>query len=155
MLEFPKAPFFVLNFSYYTLMTFLIILSVILLSMLMILLSNLRVIRHLNLWQQLELTFEPESDLWDTVDRERKWIVDSSAEKTQLVSFDRYITLVLLMWKLIDLFLRQNHLLIKMLRLPFSSKFDWGSYIISIAKTAGEKNGALIPSMKILSHSFL
>ena len=38
MLEFLKAPFLVLHFSYYTLMTFLMMLSVILLSMLMILL---------------------------------------------------------------------------------------------------------------------
>ena len=47
MLEFLKAPFLVLHFSYYTLMTFLMMLSVILLSMLMILLSALNVIRHL------------------------------------------------------------------------------------------------------------
>ena len=38
----------------------------------------------------------------------------------------------------------------KMLRLT-SSKFDWGSYIISIAKTACKKIGALIRSMKVLS----
>ena len=42
MQEFLKAPFLVLHFSYYTLMTFLMKLSVILLSMLMILLSILR-----------------------------------------------------------------------------------------------------------------
>ena len=47
MLGFLKAPFLVLHFSYYTLMTFLMMLSVILLSMLMILLSILSVIRHL------------------------------------------------------------------------------------------------------------
>ena len=47
MLEFLKGPFLVLHFSYYTLMTFLMMLSVILLSMLMILLSTLNVIRHL------------------------------------------------------------------------------------------------------------
>ena len=47
MLEFFKAPFLVLHFSYYTLMIFLTMLSVILLSMLMILLSVLSVIGHL------------------------------------------------------------------------------------------------------------
>ena len=47
MLEFLKAPFLILHFSYYTLMTFLMMLSVILQSMLMILLSILSVIRHL------------------------------------------------------------------------------------------------------------
>ena len=39
--------------------------------------------------QQLELAFELESDLQDTVDCGRKWLVDFNAGKTQLVSFDR------------------------------------------------------------------
>ena len=39
----------------------------------------------------------------------------------------------------------------KMLGLTFSSKLDWGSYIISIAKTALKKIGALIRSVKFLS----
>ena len=38
-----------------------------------------------------------------------------------------------------------------MLGLTFSSKLDWGSYIISTAKTASKKIGALIRSMKCLS----
>ena len=38
-----------------------------------------------------------------------------------------------------------------MLGLTFSSKLDWGSYIISIAKTASKKIGALICSIKFLS----
>ena len=38
-----------------------------------------------------------------------------------------------------------------MLGLTFSSKLDWGSYIISIAKTVSKKIGALIRSMKFLS----
>ena len=37
----------------------------------------------------------------------------------------------------------------KMLGLTFSSKLDWGSYIISIAKTASKKTGDLIRSMKV------
>ena len=37
-----------------------------------------------------------------------------------------------------------------MVGLSFSSKFDWSSYIISIAKTASKKIGALICSMKFL-----
>ena len=36
----------------------------------------------------------------------------------------------------------------KMLGLTFSSKLNWGSYIISIAKTTSKKIGALILSMK-------
>ena len=38
-----------------------------------------------------------------------------------------------------------------MLGLALSSKLDWGSYIISIAKTASKKIGALTGSMKFLS----
>ena len=38
-----------------------------------------------------------------------------------------------------------------MLGLTFSSKLDWGSYVISVAKTASKKIGALISSMKFLS----
>ena len=47
MLEFLKAPFVVLHFSYYILMTFLMMLSVIMLSVLMTLLFTLSVTRHL------------------------------------------------------------------------------------------------------------
>ena len=42
-----------------------------------------------DLWQQLELASELESDLRETVDWGRKWLVDFNAGKTQLVSFDR------------------------------------------------------------------
>ena len=42
-----------------------------------------------DLWQQLELASELESDLRDTVDWGRKWLVDFNAGKSQLVSFDQ------------------------------------------------------------------
>ena len=42
-----------------------------------------------DLWQQLELNSELESDIRDTVDWGRKWLADFNAEKTQLVSFDQ------------------------------------------------------------------
>ena len=42
-----------------------------------------------DLWQQLKLASELESDLRDTVDWGKKWLVDFNAEKTQLVSFDQ------------------------------------------------------------------
>ena len=67
MLEFLKAPFLVLRFSYYTLMTFLIMLSVILLYMLMILLYS-KCDHASDLWQKLEWAFELESDIRDAVD---------------------------------------------------------------------------------------
>ena len=47
------------------------------------------------------------------------------------------------------LFLRKNHPF-KMLGLTFSYKLDWHSDIISVAKTASKKIGALIRSMKFL-----
>ena len=86
MLEFVKAQFFVLHFSFYTLMTFLMMLSVILLSMLIILLCTLSVIRHLicgnNCNWLLNLTYI-------TLDWGRKLLVDFNAGKTQLVSFEQ------------------------------------------------------------------
>ena len=45
--EVLKGPLLVLHLSYYTLMTFLMMLSVIMLSVLMVLLSTLNVIKHL------------------------------------------------------------------------------------------------------------
>ena len=63
-------------------------LSVMLLSMLMMQVSKCD--QASDLWQQLELTSKLESDLRDTVDCGRKWLVDFNAGKTQLVSFDQY-----------------------------------------------------------------
>ena len=42
-----------------------------------------------DLWQQLELTSELESNLRDTVDWDKKWFVDFIAGTTHLVSFDQ------------------------------------------------------------------
>ena len=41
-----------------------------------------------DLWPQLELPSELESDLQDTVDWGKKWFIDLNDGKTQLVSFD-------------------------------------------------------------------
>ena len=54
------------------------------------------------------------------------------------------------MWKWMGLFLMKKSSF-KMLGLTFSSKLDWGSYMISVAKTASKKTWALIRSMKFLS----
>ena len=62
-------------------------LSVTLLCMLMILLCP-KCNQASDLWQQLELTSELESDLQDTVDWGRKWHFDFSAGKTQVILFD-------------------------------------------------------------------
>ena len=62
-----------------------LMLSVILLSMLMVLLSTLKCDKASDLWQQLQLASEFESDLRSTVEWGRKWLVDFNAGKTQLV----------------------------------------------------------------------
>ena len=65
-----------------------------------------------DLWQQLELASELESDLRDTVDWGKKWLVDFNAENTHMVSFDWSTTMVvLLIGKWMGLLLRKNHLL--------------------------------------------
>ena len=101
-----------------------------------------------DLWQQLES--ELESDLRDTVDWGEKWVFDFNAGKTQLVSFDRSNNTGSIDVKMNGSALEEKSSF-KMLELTFSSKLDWSSYIISIAKTASKKIGALIRSMKFLS----
>ena len=103
-----------------------------------------------DVWQQLELASELESDLRDTVDWARKWLVDFNAGKTQLVWCDRFKNTGAIDVKM-DGSILEEKTSFKMLGLTFSSKLDWGSYIVSIAKTASKKMGALIRSMKFLS----
>ena len=93
---------------------------------------------------------ELESDLRDTVDWGRKWLADFNAGKTQLVSFDRSKNIGTIDVKM-DGSILEEKTSFKMLGLTFSSKLDWGSYIVSIAKTASKKIGALIRSRKFLS----
>ena len=91
-----------------------------------------------NLWQQIELASELESDLRDTVEWGRKWLVDFNAEKTQLVSFDRSNNTGAIDVKMNGSVLEEKSSF-KMLGLTFSSKLDCGSYIISTAKTVSRK----------------
>ena len=42
-----------------------------------------------DLWRQIELVSELESDLGDTADWGRKWLVDFNAVKTEFISFDQ------------------------------------------------------------------
>ena len=96
------------------------------------------------------MSSELESDLQDTVDWCKKWLVDFNFGKTQLVSFDWSKNNGSIDMKM-DGSVFEEKSSFKMLGLTFSSKLDWGSYIISIAKTASKKIGALIRSMKFLS----
>ena len=131
-------------------MTFLMMLSVILLSLLMILLSTLysKCDQASDLWQQLELASELESDLQET--GAGKGFVDFNAGKTQLVLFDQSKKTGAIDVKM-DVSVPEEKSSFKILGLTFSSELDWGSYIVSIAKAASKKIGALIWSMKFLS----
>ena len=97
MQEFLKAPFLVLHFSYYTLMTFLMMLSVILLSMLMILLFILSVNgylicgNNLNWLLNLNLIYET---LWTGV---RNGLLISMLGKLSWFHLTGLITIVLFM----------------------------------------------------------
>ena len=103
-----------------------------------------------DLWQQLELVSELESDLRETVDLSRKWTVDFNAGKTELVSFDQSNNIGGIDVKM-DGSVFEEKLSFKILGLTFFPKLDWGSYIISITQSVSKKIGALIHSMKFLS----
>ena len=77
-------------------------------------------------------------------------LVDFNAGETQLVSFDQSNNSGSIDVKINESVLEEK-LSFKMLGLTFFSKLDWGSCIISIAKTVSEKIGALICSMRFLS----
>ena len=70
--------------------------------------------------------------------------------KTELVSFNQSNNTGSIDVKMDGSVLEENSSF-KMLWLTFSSKLDWGSYIISIAKTASKKIGTLTRSMRFLS----
>ena len=91
-----------------------------------------------------------ESDLRDTVDWGRKWLIDFNAGKTQLVLFDWSNNNGSIDVEIDESFLEEKSSF-KILELTFSSKLDWGSYIISITKTASKKFGPLIRSINFLS----
>ena len=91
-----------------------------------------------DLWQQLELASELESDLRDALDWGRKWLVDFNAGKTQLVLFDRSKNAGAIDVKMDGSVLEEKSYF-KMLGFTFSSKLDWGSYIVSIAKLPPRK----------------
>ena len=75
-----------------------------------------------------------ESDLQDIGDWGWKWPVDLNAGKTQLVSFHRSNNASAIDVKM-DGSVLEEESSFKMLELSFSSKLDWGSYIISFQST--------------------
>ena len=91
-----------------------------------------------DLWQQLELASELESDLQDTVDWGRKWLVDFNAGKTQLVSFDHSKNTGAIDVKMDESVLEEKSFF-KMLGLTFSSKLDWGLTLSLLLKLPPRK----------------
>ena len=80
----------------------------------------------------------------------KKWLVDFNVGKISWFLFDQSNNNGSINVKM-DGSVLEGKSSFKMLVLTFSSKLDWSSYIISIAKTASKKIGALIHSMKFLS----
>ena len=80
----------------------------------------------------------------------KKWLIDFNAGKTHLVLFDPSNSNGVIDVKMDGSVLEEKSSF-KMLRLTFSSKLDWGSYIISIDKTNSKRIRALICSMNFLS----
>ena len=123
MLEFFKGPFLALHFSYIndlpddTTCNIAICADTTLYS---------KCDQACDLWQQLELASELESDLRDTVDWGRKWLVDFNAEKSQLVSFDWSKNTGAIDVKMDGSVLEEKSSF-KMLGLTFSSKLDLNS----------------------------
>ena len=105
-----------------------------------------------DLWQQLQLVSELECDLRDT-----SWtgvrsglLISMLGKLSCFISFDESNKNGLIDAKM-DGSVLEGKSSFKMLELTFSSKLDWSSYIISIAKTASKKIGALILPMMFLS----
>ena len=84
------------------------------------------------------------------MDWNSKWVVDVNAGKTQIVLFDPSNNTGAIDGKMDGSVLVEKSSF-KMLGLTCSSKLDWGSYIISMARTVSKKIGVLIRSMKFLS----
>ena len=150
MLEFLKALLLAIHFCYYALMTFQMMLSVILVSVLMILLCPLSLIRHLicrknqNWLLNLNLIYKT---LWSGAG---SGLLISMLEKLNWFHLTSLIMLSAVDVKIHRSVLEET-LSFKRLRLTLSSKLDCSSYFISIAKIASKKMGALIHSIKFLS----
>ena len=69
----------------------------------------------------------------------RKWLVDFNARETQLVLFDRSNNTAANDVKM-DGSVLEEKLSFGMLGFTFSSKLNWGPYIVSIAKNSQRKS---------------
>ena len=84
------------------------------------------------------------------MDPGKNWLVDFNAGKNQLISFDWSNNNDSIDVKMGGSILQEKSSF-KMLGLTFSSNLGWGSYIISVTKSASKKIGALIRSIRFHS----
>ena len=117
----------------------------------MILLSIISVIRHLTCGNKLNWLLNLNL-IYKTLRTEVRsgLLISVYTGKTHLVSFDQSNNNCSIDVKMDGSVLEEKSSF-KMLGLTISSKLDWGSYIISIAKTTSKKIGAFICSIKFLS----
>ena len=137
MLEFPKAPFLILHFSYFDLPDD-VICDIAIDTDDTTFYSKCDQVS--DQWRQLELASELESDLQDAVDWGRGWLVDFNAGKTQLVSFDRSINNGGIDVK-IDGSVLEEKSSFKMLGLTFCSELDWALTLSLLLKMPPRKLG--------------
>ena len=79
----------------------------------------------------------------------KNWLFHFSAANTKLVSFDRSFNSDVVNVKM-DQYFPDRKSSSKMLRLFFSSKLDWGSYIGSVGKSTSKKVRVLVRLEKFL-----
>ena len=90
------------------------------------------------MWQQLELASELESNLRDTVDWGKKWLVDFNAGKNQLVSFEQSNNTGSIDVKM-DGSVLEEEPSFRMLGLTFSSELDWALTLSPLLKLLSKK----------------
>ena len=100
-----------------------------------------------DLLQQLELASEFETDLQYTVNWSRKFYFN--AEKAEIVLFYQSNYTAAIDVKMDGSVLEEKSSF-NMLGFTFSSKLEWGSYVISVVKTVFKKIGPLTCFMKFL-----
>ena len=91
------------------------------------------------------------SDFWQLLELTSSGLLISILEKLRLVSFDWSDNSIAMDVKMDGSALEKKKSSFKMLGLSLLFKFNWGSNVVSIAKSASKKNRALICSMKCFS----
>ena len=102
-----------------------------------------------DMWNQVEMSLDLKSYPRDAVEWYNLW-KNSTGGKIQLVSIDQSANSGVIDIKIDNAILEEKSSL-RLLCLPFTSKLDRGSYIVSIAKAACKKIGALLRSLKVFS----